>query len=129
MSPSGHYALPQLRLPVADSRSALVRRFVLREAGVQLSSVGLGGGWFRADDAAAGGPVLEASLEIGVNWVDTAEGYGGGDNESALGAALRSVPDMLVASKVSPWRSSLRLPEVHRACRDTLERLQRDVLD
>src|SRR5262249_29457935 len=63
------------------------------------------------------------------NWVDTAEGYGGGDKESALGAALRSVPDMLVASKGSPWRSSLRLPAVHRACRDTLERLQRDVLD
>src|SRR5262249_54429776 len=112
MGPSGHYALPQLQLPVADSRSALVRRFVLREAGVQLSSVGLGGVWFRADDAAAARPVLEASLAIGVNWVDTAEGYGDGDNESALGGVLRSLPGMLVASKVSPWRSSLRHPEV-----------------
>ena len=107
-----------------------MRRFVLRGSGVELSSVGLGGVWLSgADGAAAAQPVLEASLEMGVTWVDTAEGYGDGDNESALGSALHSLPEVLVASKVSPWRTSLRAPEVHRACRATLQRLRRDVLD
>jgi aryl-alcohol dehydrogenase-like predicted oxidoreductase len=36
---------------------------------------------------------------------------------------------MLVASKVSPWRTPLRPDAVHRACRASLRLLQRDVLD
>ena len=98
-------------------------------AAVGLSAVGLGGVWFRADDASAAGGVLAASYDAGVNWVDTAEGYGDGANEIALGEALKSVPNMKVASKVSWSRTPQRNEGVHRACRATLQRLQRDVLD
>ena len=89
-----------------------MRRALLGSSDVELSAVGLGGVWLRADDAASARSVLEASVDAGVNWVDTAEGYGDGDNEAALGAALRFVPDVLVASKVSPWRTSLRAADV-----------------
>ena len=106
-----------------------MRQFVLGDAGVELSAVGLGGVWFRADDAAAANTVLAASYDGGINWVDTAEGYGDGENEIALGEALRGIPEMRVASKISPWRSSLRGDDVHRACRASLQRLQRDDLD
>lgn len=106
-----------------------MRRHVVGASGLELSAVGLGGVWFRTGDAAAANGVLAASYDAGVNWVDTAEGYGDGDNETSLGQALRSVPKMMVASKVSPWRSSLRHDAVHRACRASLRRLQRDVLD
>jgi aryl-alcohol dehydrogenase-like predicted oxidoreductase len=106
-----------------------MRRQVLGATGVELSAIGLGGVWLRADDAASAGAVLAASFEAGVNWVDTAEGYGDGENEAALGSALRSLPEMRIASKVSPWRTSLLRDDVHRACRETLKRLQRDVLD
>ena len=106
-----------------------MRQHALNTTGVELSAIGLGGVWFREGDAAATDSVLGASLEAGVNWVDTAEGYGDGDNESAIGEALRSVPRMQVASKVSWWRTPLRRDDVHRACRASLQRLQRDVLD
>jgi aryl-alcohol dehydrogenase-like predicted oxidoreductase len=106
-----------------------MRRHVLGSTGLELSAVGLGGVWFRADDAAAANGVLAASYDAGVNWVDTAEGYGNGDNETSLGQALRSVPEMMVASKISPWRTPLHHDGVHRACRASLQRLQRDVLD
>jgi aryl-alcohol dehydrogenase-like predicted oxidoreductase len=106
-----------------------MRRFVLRDSGVELSSVGLGGVWLRSEAGEDAERVLQASYETGVNWVDTAEGYGDGDNESTLGTALHALPEMLVASKISPWRSSYRAPDVHRACRATLQRLRRDVLD
>lgn len=106
-----------------------MRRHRLSETGVELSAIGLGGVWFRADDAAGAHSVLAASFDAGVNWVDTAEGYGDGDNEIAIGEALRSMPEMMVASKISPWRTGLRRADVHRACRASLERLQRDVLD
>jgi len=106
-----------------------MRRQVLGATSVELSAIGLGGVWLRADDAASAGGVLAASFEAGVNWVDTAEGYGDGENEAALGPALRSLPEMRIASKVSPWRTSLLRDDVHRACRETLKRLQRDVLD
>ncbi|HEY5171666.1 MAG TPA: aldo/keto reductase, partial [Acidimicrobiia bacterium] len=46
-----------------------------------------------------------------------------------LGPALASLPEMQVASKVSPWRTTLLRADVHRACRETLKRLQRGVLD
>ena len=106
-----------------------MRRHVLSAAGLELSTIGFGGVWFRADDAAAASGVLAASYDAGVNWVDTAEGYGNGENEIALGEALRSVPGMQIASKISPWRTALRHDGVHRACRASLRRLQRDVLD
>jgi aryl-alcohol dehydrogenase-like predicted oxidoreductase len=106
-----------------------MRRHVLGATGLELSAIGLGGVWFRADDASAANGVLAASYDAGVNWVDTAEGYGDGDNETSLGHALRSVPEMMVASKISPWRTPLHYDAVHRACRASLQRLQRDVLD
>jgi len=41
----------------------------------------------------------------GVDWVDTAETYFDGANESNLGIALRRIPDMSVASKLRPRMS------------------------
>lgn len=106
-----------------------MRRHRLGETGVELSAIGLGGFWFRGDDAAGAEAVLAASFDAGVNWVDTSEGYGDGNNEIAIGQALRSIPEMMVASKISPWRTGLRHEDVHLACRASLQRLQRDVLD
>ena len=106
-----------------------MRQHALNTTGVELSAIGLGGVWFREGEPAATDSVLGASLDAGVNWVDTAEGYGDGDNESTIGEALRSVPRMQVASKVSWWRTPLRRDDVHRACRASLQRLHRDVLD
>jgi len=43
------------------------------------------------DDHAAQVAVLRRALELGVNWIDTAAGYGEGKSETNLGRALREI--------------------------------------
>ncbi|MBA2559930.1 MAG: aldo/keto reductase [Propionibacteriales bacterium] len=98
-------------------------------SGVQLSRVGLGGYWLGADDPGRAFEILSSSREAGVNWVDTAEAYFDGANETNLGIALRRIPEMSVASKLWPRISRADGEGVRRACEASLRRLGRDVLD
>ncbi|MFN5587287.1 MAG: aldo/keto reductase [Planctomyces sp.] len=53
--------------------------------------------------------VLRAAIHSGINWVDTAAGYGNGTSEKAVGAALRQLDpqqQIQVATKVRIHRSS-----------------------
>lgn len=53
--------------------------------------------------------VLRAAIHSGINWVDTAAGYGNGKSEKAVGAALRQLDpqqQIQVATKVRIHRSS-----------------------
>lgn len=51
--------------------------------------------------------IVRISLEAGINWLDTAESYGGGQSERALAGALKSLGvnpgDVLVATKWRPF--------------------------
>lgn len=53
--------------------------------------------------------IVEASLEGGINWFDTAESYGGGESEKSLAQALKrsgkTPPDIIIATK---WRPVFR---------------------
>ncbi len=71
---------------------------------------------------------LRVGLDLGVNFVDTAEIYGRGDSERLLGEAIRGRRDQVViASKVSPWH--LRYDSVIKAADRSLERLGVSVID
>jgi len=108
---------------------------------VSLSTVGLGGielGPEPGDepDVARAVAVIQTSLAAGINWIDTSENYLGTANESLIGAALgRAGGELLVASKVAPaagitgGASGFRREQVHLACRESLQRLDRDHLD
>jgi aryl-alcohol dehydrogenase-like predicted oxidoreductase len=73
----------------------------LGRSGLEITSVGLGAwamggggwvlGWSGQDDAASIATVLR-SVELGVNWIDTAAVYGLGHSEEVVGAALRRIP-------------------------------------
>ncbi|MCX5769477.1 MAG: aldo/keto reductase [Candidatus Hydrogenedentes bacterium] len=69
-----------------------------------------------------------AALDAGINLFDTAEMYGAGESESALGRALGPRRDsVVIASKVLPENCS---PEkLRRACEASLERLRTDRID
>ncbi len=60
--------------------------------GLEVSAVGYGcwevGGGYGEVDEAGFGPAVEAALDLGINCFDTAEGYGMGASERALGQAL-----------------------------------------
>lgn len=71
---------------------------------------------------------VHAALDVGVNFFDTAEGYGNGRSERVLGQALAGRRDTaVIATKASP--SHLSSPEIERACERSLRLLQTDYID
>jgi len=88
-----------------------------------------GGGdvWGQQDDADSIATV-HAALDVGVNFFDTAEGYGGGYSEEVLGRALVGHRDKaIIATKVS--QRNLAPAAVQQACENSLRRLQTDYID
>ncbi|MDX2420391.1 MAG: aldo/keto reductase [Nitrospirota bacterium] len=70
---------------------------------------------------------IDVSLSEGINFFDTAPGYGNGASEVLLGKALGSRrKDVIVATKVS---GSLKKEDVFRACEKSLKRLNTDYVD
>ncbi|MEM8735746.1 MAG: aldo/keto reductase [Planctomycetota bacterium] len=78
------------------------------------------------DDSLA---AMNKAIELGVNFFDTAPVYGNGASEELLGDFLVQHPrtDVIVASKVPP--SMMKPEDVIKACEDSLQRLQREVID
>ena len=117
-------------------------RRALGRSGLSVSVVGLGGVELGDGDTASSWPSLEiataavrASLDSGVNWIDTAEAYLDTKNESFIGELLRQMgvdgDELLLSSKLlsRPDGTGFRASEVHRGCRASLARLSRDQLD
>lgn len=102
----------------------------LCKAGPKVSEIGIG--MWQAGGKAWGDDVedldcqraMERAVELGVNLVDTAEGYGEGHSEEVVGKAIRSVgrDAVFVATKVAG--EHLRARDVERACRESLRRLR-----
>src|SRR5437868_14167058 len=67
----------------------------LGSTGVSVSIIAFGAGpvpaTMTSEDPAAQVAVVARAIERGINWCDTAAGYGQGKSESALGAALRQL--------------------------------------
>ncbi|MEM2237185.1 MAG: aldo/keto reductase [Candidatus Caldarchaeum sp.] len=71
---------------------------------------------------------VKASVEAGVNLIDTAEVYGGGLSEEIVGKALKEVGDeVYIATKVSP--AHLAYNGVIKACERSLRRLGVKTID
>jgi len=87
-----------------------------------------GGRVWGPQDEAESIATVRAALDAGVNFFDTAEGYGDGDSEAVLGRALAGRRhEAVIATKVS--RSHLSGDEVREACERSLRRLQTDTID
>lgn len=94
---------------------------------IQISAIGLGcwqfsegfglvGGFWEALPPATVREIVDASLQGGINWFDTAEAYGHGRSERALASALQELGkkpgDVIVATKWLPlMRGSLSILE------------------
>ena len=97
---------------------------VLSYGAWQVGDPGYWGEDGEADSAAA----VAAAIDAGVNLFDTAEMYGGGESERALGRALGGKRDrVILASKVLGVNCA---PDaLRRACESSLSRLGTDYLD
>ena len=100
-----------------------------------------GGGWqfgWGPQDDNDSIAAIHRSLELGVNWIDTAAVYGLGHSEEVVARALKEWqgPRPYVFTKCAMrWDTNGRVTKVHSAesirqeCADSLRRLQLDVID
>lgn len=72
---------------------------------------------------------MRAGYDAGINFFDTAEGYGRGHSEELLGRFLREIADesVMVATKVGD--SNLAAPKLREACEKSLHHLGREKID
>jgi len=93
--------------------------------GLQLGNKGIG-----IEDRAEAKKIVNAALDAGINFIDTAESYADGMSERIIGEVLKERggrDDVVLATKVYPLH--LGFDEVLRACHASLRRLQTDRID
>jgi aryl-alcohol dehydrogenase-like predicted oxidoreductase len=106
--------------------------------GMQVSEIGLGA-WQLANpdwglsDAGEALRIVQASLDAGCNFFDTAPAYNRGRSEEFLGQVLKPVrKDNLICSKFGPgadWVSDFSTPAIRPSLEGSLKRLQTDYVD
>jgi diketogulonate reductase-like aldo/keto reductase len=97
-------------------------------SGLHVSVIGQGTWHMESDERAEAIRALRRGLELGLNHVDTAELYGGGEVEAMVAEAIAGRRhEVFLASKVLPSNASL--PGTIAACERSLQRLRTDVLD
>lgn len=106
----------------------------LGQTDISVSAIALGcwafgGGPYWGDrDEQTSAETIRTAFDVGINFFDTAEGYGDGHSESVLGRALgRRRPQAVIATKVSA--SHLARRDLLKSCEDSLRRLQTDYID
>jgi aryl-alcohol dehydrogenase-like predicted oxidoreductase len=111
----------------------------LGRTGLKVSPLCLGammfGGWGNADhdDAIS---IIQAAVDAGINFIDTADVYSAGESETIVGKAVKGRRDSLViATKFhgqmgeDPNMAGNTRRWILRACEDSLRRLNTDYLD
>ncbi len=94
----------------------------------------LGRTGFKVSDISSGGPmepaILSALLDAGVNYIDTAEGYGNGQSERVVGEVMkdRDRTSVFITTKMIIGRKTKK-DQVLKRARKSLERLQMDYVD
>lgn len=74
---------------------------------------------------------MQDALDAGMNWLDTAEIYGGGHSEELVGRAVAGRDDGLVFTKLAPKPagSGFAKADVRKGVEGSLKRLNRDHID
>src|SRR6266487_1317752 len=93
--------------------------------------------WGDPRDRGQAKAVLRRAVELGVNFIDTADSYGPDVSEELIAEALHPYPeDLVIATKgglVRPgpgrWDADCRPERLKRCCEDSLRRLRRDRID
>jgi myo-inositol catabolism protein IolS len=102
---------------------------------ITVSSIGMGcwalaGDWVWGDqDEQDSIATVHAALDRGINFFDTAEGYGDGKSETVVGKALSGRRhEAVIATKISPSHLANK-DEIRKACERSLQRLDTNYID
>jgi aryl-alcohol dehydrogenase-like predicted oxidoreductase len=116
----------------------------LRFGDLEVNRLGFGamrlcgpGVWGEPGDPRAAEAVLRRVVELGINFIDTADAYGPEVNERQISSALHPYPDDLVIAtkggytRQGPgrWRTNGRPKHLREACEGSLRRLEIDRID
>ena len=114
-----------------------MQKRILGKSGYEVSAVGfgawqIGADWGEEVSREAANEALHAAVDAGVNFIDTADAYGGGRSERILGEFIRERQEQLyVATKMGRatenWNAGYE--EIARAAEASCERLGVDCLD
>ena len=108
---------------------------ICKNSGLELSILGtgcwaFGGGEYWGDQSQKDvKSVVHESVNLGINYFDTAEAYNEGRSESSLGDAIIGIPrdKILIGTKISPSNCYKNTLIEH--CEASLKRLQTDYVD
>ncbi len=107
----------------------------LGSSDLNVSVVGLGTNNFggRMTDKAASAKVIDACIDAGINFIDTANGYGGGESEVHIGEALKGGKrnDVILATKfnLSKLEGQSIRDRINQEVEISLGKLQTDYID
>jgi len=88
---------------------AEIEKRILGKSGIEVTKIGVGlwaiGGdqWGEVDDRESL-DMIDAALDLGINFFDTADVYGGGHSEVVLGKAMKGRRDQFVVATKIGWR-------------------------
>lgn len=106
---------------------------VLGKTGIKVSALGFGAMRLptlpdKKVDRAEAVRVIHRAFELGVNYIDTAYGYHGGESEEVVGQALKGWRDKVIVSTKNPYKQSSGA-EWRRHLETSLKRLGVDYID
>jgi aryl-alcohol dehydrogenase-like predicted oxidoreductase len=108
----------------------------LGTSGLNVSAISLGcmsmSGIYGKSDDAESTKVIQKALDLGINFIDTADAYGRGHNEELVGKAIKGQRDKVVlATKFgnTPDGANGKPDYVFKACEASLKRLGVDHID
>ena len=109
----------------------------LGKSGLQVSAIGLGGNTFgRYADEAGTAAIVHRALELGVNFIDTADTYGRGVSEELVGKAMKDRRrQAIIATKAAgvmgegPNQAGASRQHLTEGVHDSLRRLDTDYID
>ncbi|MEM2931580.1 MAG: aldo/keto reductase [Nitrososphaerota archaeon] len=108
----------------------------LGRTGLKISQIGIGSwqigskywGWGREYSEQETIDAIRRAIELGINFIDTAEMYGDGESERIIGKAIKNMRDnVVIATKV--WPTHLTYDGVLKACERSIQRLGVDIID
>jgi aryl-alcohol dehydrogenase-like predicted oxidoreductase len=123
--------------------AALSGQFVIA-ADLKINRLGFGamritgpGVWGEPKDRKEAVRVLRRAVELGINFIDTADSYGPGVSEQIIAEALHPYPDgLIIATKAgfdrsgpNQWQENGRPEHLRAACADSLKRLRLERID
>jgi len=120
--------VPVTETPVAETATGSIPVRTLGQTGEKVSSLAFGGGsrfgMYEKDDEAIA--VLNEAIDAGINYLDTAMGYGDGQSQRRYGEVMKTRRDEVFLATKVPYRTyDEAMREMDRSLRD----LQTDHVD